>query len=147
MLDLKNKKILVAGGGGFMGSHVIETLGKRGVPKEHIFAPDSAECDLRKPDDCASEVKGKEIVFDCAAVPGDLLVRGKIPGEIFYENLLMGIQLLEAARRAGVQKIITIGSITEYPESAPMPFREDALWNGLPIQTSIPYGLSKRDVA
>src|SRR3989344_3184719 len=146
MLDLKNKKILVAGGGGFMGSHVIETLEKRGVPKEHIFAPDSAECDLRKPDDCASAVKGKEIVFDCAAVPGDLLVRGKIPGELFYENLVMGIQFLEAAWRAGVQKIITIGSATEYPDGAPVPLREDTLWNGLPSETSIPYGLSKRIV-
>ncbi len=147
MLDLKNKKILVTGGSGFMGSHVLRTLEKRGVPNEHIFAPSSEECDLRKWDDCVNAVKGKEIVFDCAANPGDLLMRGKIPGELFYENLMMGAQLLEAGRQAGVQKTITIGSITEYPESAPVPFREDTLWNGLPVPTSIPYGLSKRIVA
>ncbi len=139
--------MLVTGGNGFMGSHVIQALEKRGVPKEHIFAPSSEECDLRTWDDCVKAVKGKEIVFDCAAKPGDLLVRGKIPGEIFYENFMIGAQLLEAARRAGVQKIITIGSATEYPEGAPVPLREDTLWNGLPSETSIPYGLPKRIVA
>ena len=147
MLDLKNKKILVLGGSGFMGSHVIRTLEKHGVPKESIFAPSSKECDLRKLDDCVKAVKGKEIVFDCAARPGDLSLRGKIPGELFYDNLLMGIELLEAARREGAQKVITVGSIMEYPEGASVPFREDTLWNGLPLKTSIPYGLSKRIVA
>lgn len=147
MLDLKNKKILVAGGGGFMGSHVLQALEKRGIPKENIFAPSSKECDLRKWNDCVNAVKGREIVFDCAANPKDLLTREKIPGEIFYENLIMGVQLLEAAWRAGVEKTITIGSATEYPEGAPAPLREDTVWNGLPSPTSIPYGLSKRIVA
>lgn len=147
MLDLKNKKILIAGGSGFIGSHVMQALEKRGVPKENIFVPSSKECDLRKWDDCANAVKGKEIVFDCAANPGDLLTRGKIPGELFYENLIIGAQLLEAAWRAGVQKAVTIGSIVEYPEGTPVPFREDMLWGGLPSPTSIPYGLSKRIIA
>src|SRR3989338_2067522 len=116
MLNLKNKRILVMGGGGFIGSHLIRTLKKHGVPTEHIFAPPSKKCDLRIWRDCLKAVKEREIVFDGAANPRDLLIRGKIPGELFYENLIMGIQLLEAARRAGVQKIITIGSVTEYPE-------------------------------
>ncbi len=147
MLDLKNKRILVAGGSGFIGSHVIRALKKRGVPNQHIFAPSSKECDLRTWNDCLNAVKKREVVFDCAANPRDLLVRGKIPGELFYENLIMGVQLLEAARREGVQKVITIGSVTEYPEGAKAPLREETLWNGLPLETSIPYGLSKRIVA
>src|SRR3989338_247058 len=104
MLNLKNKRILVAGGNGFMGSHVIRALEKRGVPKKHIFAPSSKECDLRKRNDCQNAVKGKEVVFDCAANPGNLLTRGEIPGELFYDNLMIGMKLLEAARQAGVQK-------------------------------------------
>lgn len=147
MLDLKNKKILIAGGSGFIGSHVVRTLERHGVPKNQIFAPSSKECDLRKRDDCVKAVKGKEIIFDCAANPGNILMRGKIPGELFYDNLMMGMELLEVAQRESVEKIITIGSVIEYPQGASVPLQENTLWNGLPIETSIPYGLSKRIIA
>ncbi|MBI4085842.1 MAG: NAD-dependent epimerase/dehydratase family protein [Candidatus Liptonbacteria bacterium] len=146
MLDLKNKKILVAGGSGFMGSHVVAALKSRGVSDEKIVAPNSAECDLRVFADCQKAVKGIDVVFDCAAVPGDILMREKIPGQLFYENLLMGIQLLEAARQEGVGKAVVIGSATEYPADAPTPLNEESLWNGLPSSGNIPYGMSKRIV-
>ena len=147
MIDLKNKKILVAGGNGFIGSHVCAALEKRGVLRERIVIPLPETHDLRVWEKCAGAVKGIDIVFDCAAVPGDILLRAKIPGQLFYENLIMGVHLVEAAFQEGVQKIITIGSATEYPESAPTPLKEIDLWNGLPSPGNIPYGLSKRIAA
>ncbi len=147
MINLINKRILVTGGNGFIGSHIIRILKKRGVPDKNILAPTSKDFDLRIWNDCQKVVKGREIIFDCAAKPGDLLARKEVPGTIFYENLMMGVQLLEAARQEEVQKVITIGSIIEYPEDAELPLQEDTLWRGLPVETSIPYGLSKRIVA
>ena len=147
MVRLKEKRIFVAGGNGFMGSHLIAALHKRGVPKDHIIAPRSNECDFRVWDECARALKGAEVVFDCAAIAGDLLTRTKIPGEIFYDNLVMGIHILEAARQAGAEKVVTVGSVSEYPDTAPLPLKEDDLWAGLPASTNIPYGLSKRIVA
>lgn len=147
MTNLNDKKILVTGGGGFVGSHLIAALRRRGVLDENISAPSLKECDLRVTGDCAKAVKGVHVIFDCAAVAGDILLRTKIPGELFYENLVMGIYLLEAARHEGVEKVVTIGSASEYPEHAPVPLKEEMLWNGLPAAANIPYGLSKRIVA
>ena len=147
MMDLRNKKIVVAGGTGFIGSHVISALMRRGVVREQIFVPRSKECDLRLWEHAVRAVKGADIVFDCAAVPGDIVRRAEIPGTLFYENLVMGLHLVEAAFREGVAKIITIGSATEYPAEASAPLKEDDIWGGLPALGNIPYGLSKRVVA
>ena len=144
MIDLKSKKILVTGGSGFLGTHVVGGLRKRGVPKENIFIPRSKDFDLRRWENCVQVVKGQQILFDLAAFTGDLLRRLKISGELFYDNLIMGIQLIEAARKAGVEKIITIGSAAAYPENAPTPLKEDDLWMGPQSFINISYGLAKK---
>lgn len=144
MVDLKRKKIIVTGGSGFLGSHVVDGLLRRGVEKSNIFIPDSADYDLRRWENCVRAVKSQQIIFDLAAVTGNLLSRTKIPGELFYDNLIMGIQLIEAARQAGVEKIITIGSAAAYPENAPLPLKEEDLWMGPQSFINVSYGLAKK---
>jgi GDP-L-fucose synthase len=146
MIDLTKKKILVMGGSGFVGSYVVLGLIKRGVPEKNISAPSSKECDLRKREDCVRAVRGRNIVFDCAIVAGDLLARAKNPGSIFYDNLMMGTQLLEAARQEGVEKIITMGSAVEYPENAPSLLKEEDLWMGELASVNLPYALARKAV-
>src|SRR5690242_1976831 len=102
MLDLTTKKIVVAGGSGYLGTHLVEALVRRGVPRGRIFVPRSRDYDLRRWENCGRALKGQEILFDLATITGDLLLRTKIPGTLLYDNLLMGIQLIEAARQAGV---------------------------------------------
>lgn len=143
-MDLSSKQITVAGGNGFLGSHIIEGLVERGVPRSRIVIPDSRTCDLRIWENCMRAVDGSHIVFDAAAVVGDLLSRPKIPGAIFYDNLVMGVQLIEAARQAGAEKIITIGSAVEYPETAPSPFSEVDLWMGPLPRVNLSYGSAKK---
>src|SRR3989338_8535737 len=147
MIDLARKRIFIAGGSGFIGSHLRAALLQKGVPPAQISAPGSNECDLRVWPQCLAAMKGAEIVFDCAAVPGDLVLRSKMPGKLFYENLILGIHLTAAAFQSGAQKIITIGSATEYPAAAPAHLSEENLWDGLPTSGNIPYGLSKRIAA
>ena len=134
----------MTGGSGFLGSHVVEGLKRRGVPEKNIFVSTSREFDLRKWEGCVRAVEGQEIIFDLAAVTGDLLRRLKIPGELFYDNLIMGVQLIEAARQAQVKKIITIGSAAAYPENAPTPLKEEDLWMGPQSFINISYGLAKK---
>jgi GDP-L-fucose synthase len=146
MLDLATKKIVIAGGGGFLGSHLVEALAKRGVPKENIFIPRSKDFDLRVNQNCKKIVAGQEILFDLSVIAGDLEIRKKIPGTIFYDNILMGIQLLEAARIEGLEKIITIGSAVEYPEDASTPLKESDLWNGKMAEVNLPYAIAKKAI-
>ncbi len=144
MIDLKNKKILVTGGNGFLGQYVVEKLLERGVPKENVFTPTSTEFDLVRLEDCQKAVKGMNVVIHLAAVVGGIGANKANPGKFFYDNALMGLQLMEASRQAGVEKFVGIGTVCEYPENPPIPFKEDDLWNGYPAKDTAPYALAKK---
>lgn len=141
---LKDKKVLVTGGSGFFGTNFIERLTSRGVPKEDIFSPRIEELDLRKREDCELAVKGIDVVIHLAGITGNAEFHRKHPADVFYDYLIMGVELMDAARRAGVKKFVTIGSITEYPEKARLPFREEDLWIGAPEAIHAPYTVAKK---
>lgn len=139
-----NKKILLTGGAGFLGSHIVEQLQQRGVRNNQLFIPRSRELDLRKWENCVTAVKDKDIVIHLAGKVGGIGFNQKYPGELFYDNAMMGIQLIEAARQEGVEKCVIIGTVCAYPKFTPVPFSEDELWNGYPEETNAPYGLAKK---
>ena len=143
-MNLRNKKILVTGGAGFLGSFVVEKLIARGVPKKNIFIPRSKDLDLRQWENCVKAVKEQNVVIHLAAVVGGIGYNQKIPGRMFYDNIMMGTQLMETARQAGVEKFVAIGTICAYPKFAPIPFAETSLWHGYPEETNAPYGLAKK---
>ncbi len=144
MFDLKGKKILVTGGNGFLGSVLVRKLTERGVPRENIFTPRSTELDLTKWENCVAAVRGQDVVIHLAANVGGIGANREHPGSFLYNNLMMGIQLMEASRQAGVKKFVGIGTVCEYPKFTPVPFKEDDLWNGYPEETNAPYGLAKK---
>ncbi|EKD86437.1 MAG: hypothetical protein ACD_37C00283G0003 [uncultured bacterium] len=143
-MQLKNKKILVTGGNGFLGSYVINELLSKGIARKQIFTPSSKEIDLRKLEDCKKAVKGKDIIIHLAAVVGGIGANRENPGSFFYDNLMMGVQLIEASRLAEVKKFIAIGTVCAYPKFAPIPFKEEDIWEGYPEETNAPYGLAKK---
>jgi len=143
-MELKNKKILVTGGAGFLGSHIVEKLLEKGVPRENVFAPLSRNFDLRKWENCQKVVAGQDIVIHLAAKVGGIGFNQEHPAELFYDNLMMGTQMMEAARQVGVEKFVAIGTICAYPKFTQVPFKEEDLWNGYPEETNAPYGLAKK---
>jgi len=140
----ENKKILITGGAGFLGSHLAEELQGRGVPVSHLRIPRIRDTDLRKREECEQAVAGQDIVIHLAATVGGIGFNQKNPATLFYDNALMGIQIIEAARREGVEKCVIIGTVCAYPKFTPVPFREENLWNGYPEETNAPYGLAKK---
>lgn len=144
--NLKDKKILLTGGHGFLGSHIVEKLVSGGVPEQNIFISRSGEHDLRKLEECEKAVRGTEIVIHLAAKVGGIGYNQAKPGELFYDNIIMGARLMDAARRAGVKKFIALGTVCAYPKFTPVPFKEDDLWNGYPEETNAPYGLAKKSL-
>lgn len=144
MINLKEKRIVVTGAAGFLGGFVIERLLGRGVPEGNIFIPRLQEFDLRKWRSCQRVVEGQDIVVHLAAKVGGIGFNRERPGELFYDNAIMGIQLMEAAREAGIEKFVAIGTICAYPKFTPVPFKEENLWNGYPEETNAPYGLAKK---
>ncbi len=141
---LKDKKILVTGGKGFLGSYVVRELVKFGVDPKNIFSPSSKEVDLRELNACKKVVKGMDVIIHLAGKIGGIGLNREKPGELFYDNIIMGAQLMEEARRAGVKKFVSIGTVCAYPNITEIPFKEDNLWNGYPEETNAPYGLAKK---
>lgn len=142
MSDWSKKKILVTGGNGFLGSHVVHILEKNGA--EDIIAPTSTEFDLRDIENCRRMVKGVDIVFHLAAKVGGIGLNRDKPAELFYDNLMMGTQLLHESHKAGVKKFIATGTICSYPKFTPVPFSEESIWDGYPEETNAAYGLAKK---
>ncbi len=136
--------MLVTGGSGFLGRRVVATLRARGCAE--VAAPRSSEFDLREKSRVIAcyEATRPDVVVHLAAVVGGIGVNRAHPGRFFYENLVMGVEVLEQARRFGVRKFVGIGTICAYPKFTPVPFREDDLWNGYPEETNAPYGLAKK---
>jgi GDP-L-fucose synthase len=143
-MDLTRKRILVTGGNGFLGKHLVRRL--RGAGCERLIAPRASECDLTRDADVRRllERERPEVIVHLAAVVGGIGANRRQPGSFFYKNLMMGVQLVEAAREHGVEKFLAVGTICSYPKFTPVPFKEDDLWNGYPEETNAPYGLAKK---
>lgn len=138
----KDKTIVVTGGAGFLGRNIVKKLRQRGAKK--IIVPRQKVHDLRYLEHCIAVVKDADIIIHGAARVGGIGYNQEHPGELFYDNLMMGAQLMEEARKAKVNKFVGIGTICAYPKYSPTPFREDDLWNGYPEETNAPYGLAKK---
>lgn len=143
-MDLKRSRITVTGGSGFLGAHVVQELRSRGCTE--IFVPRKADFDLVRREGCEKLFKEArpEILIHLAAKVGGIGANRENPGTFFYENLMMGAQLLEEARIHGIAKFVTIGTVCAYPKFTRVPFREDDLWEGYPEETNAPYGIAKK---
>lgn len=139
-----DKRVCVTGGSGFLGSFVVEELERQGA--KEIFVPRRSEYDLVQRDAVLRLLDDAkpDVIIHLAAVVGGIGANMKNPGRYFYDNAMMGIQLIEEARLAGVSKFVALGTICAYPKFAPIPFREEDLWNGYPEETNAPYGLAKK---
>ena len=138
------ERAVVTGGAGFLGSYVVEKLRERGV--ENIFVPRSKDYDLVRADSIRRlyDDANPDLVIHLAAVVGGIGANRANPGRYFYDNLMMGAQLMEEARLRGVRKFVATGTVCAYPKFTPVPFKEDDLWNGYPEETNAPYGLAKK---
>ena len=143
-LDLSQKRLCVTGGAGFLGKHLIARLEHYGA--KDIFVPRSADYDLVKGDDIARMIDNArpDIIIHLAAKVGGIGANMEKPGEFFYDNLMMGVQLIHQAWQRGVEKFVAIGTICAYPKYTPIPFKEEDIWNGYPEETNAPYGLAKK---
>jgi len=140
-----NKRILITGGSGFLGSHLVEKLTtEKGVDGTNIRIPRSRVTDLRVWRNCLDVVKDIDVVIHLAAKVGGIGYNMNNPATLFYDNAIMGIQLMEAARQEGVEKFVAIGTVCAYPKFTPVPFKEEHLWDGYPEETNAPYGLAKK---
>jgi len=117
---------------------------EKNVEPENIRVPRSSTMDLRKWENCVESVKDIDVVIHLAAKVGGIEFNRKYPATLFYDNAIMGIQLMEAARREAVDKFVAIGTVCAYPKHTPVPFREEDLWNGYPEETNAPYGIAKK---
>lgn len=144
MINLKNKRIMITGGNGFLGRHVFAKLKKLGC--KNIFVPRSKDYDLvqMKFVKKVYEDMRPDIVIHLAAKVGGIGANRENQGKFFYDNLMMGVQLMEIGRQEGIEKFVAIGTICSYPKFTPVPFKEETLWNGYPEETNAPYGLAKK---
>ena len=143
-LNLAEKRILVTGGAGFLGRQVVDQLRKAGADPAKITVPRSRDYDLRQLESCKRAVDQQDVVVHLAAHVGGIGLNREKPAELFYDNLMMGTQLIHAAYEAGVQKFTCVGTICAYPKFTPVPFKEDDIWDGYPEETNAPYGIAKK---
>jgi GDP-L-fucose synthase len=139
-----SRRVMVTGGSGFLGTAVVDRLRRAGA--QHVIVPRSSEYDLRTGDGIARSLAEArpDLIIHLAAVVGGIGANRENPGRFFYENAIMGIELMERARVAGVDKFVGVGTVCSYPKLTPVPFREEDLWNGYPEETNAPYGLAKK---
>jgi GDP-L-fucose synthase len=143
-MAMQDKKVLITGGSGFLGRQVVARFEQTGYKR--LISPRSAEYNLTRNEDVQRLLADHEpdIVIHLAAVVGGIGANRRNPGSFLYQNLIMGVQLIEACRLAGVEKYVQVGSICSYPKFTPVPFKESDLWNGYPEETNAPYGLAKK---
>ena len=141
-LDWSGKKVLVTGGNGFLGSHVVNELKNLNV--KDVFTPASKDYDLRNRTDCKKVLKDIDVVFHLASTSGGIMFLKERPAEAFYDNIMMGVNLIHEAKEAGIEKLIITGAVSSYPKLAPIPFNEKNIWDGYPDETNAPYGIAKR---
>lgn len=144
MIVLKNKRVLVTGGSGFLGSFVVEKLKEREC--NNIFVPRSSNYDLVDIDAVKRVYQdaNPDIVIHLAASVGGIGANMKNPGKFFYDNLMMGVQMIEQGRLFGIEKFVALGTVCAYPKFAKVPFKEEEIWDGYPEETNAPYGLAKK---
>ena len=140
----EDRRVVVTGGAGFLGGYVVEGLRKRGC--KNILVPKIEDYDLVEKNDIVRmyDDMRPDIVIHLAAVVGGIGANREHPGEFFYKNLMMGVQLIEQGRLRNIEKFVAVGTICAYPKFTPVPFKEDDLWNGYPEETNAPYGLAKK---
>ncbi len=145
-MDLTQHRIIVTGGGGFLGRFVVEGLRKRGVKDEQIFVPRSHDYDLTDLDAVRRvyDAGGADVVIHLAAEVGGIGANRDHPGRFFYANAAMGLHLIDEGTKRGVKKFVQTGTVCAYPKLTPVPFNEDDLWNGYPEETNAPYGVAKK---
>ena len=143
-MDLRNKRILVTGGNGFLGKHLVTKL-KAKDPKE-IIITNSKDDDLRLVSNCQRLVENVDVVFHLAANVGGIGLNREKPADLFFDNIMMGTQLMHESKNAGVKKFIGLGTICSYPKFTAVPFNEDSIWDGYPEETNAPYGIAKKSL-
>jgi GDP-L-fucose synthase len=137
-------KVLLTGGNGFLGGHVFKKLVESGVGPEQIIVPRRTTCDLRKWDNVATIVKGCQVLIHLAGNVGGIGYNQRFPATLFYDNIMMGVHLIEAARLFDIEKLVLVGTVCSYPKYTQVPFKEEDLWRGYPEETNAAYGIAKK---